>query len=179
MGFALDRLWLSFSGPPATTPSVLSRDDRSRRTLSDAAPVHDYSLADSGTILNLVLADWFTNPRHRPEALRLLNDLPSEPSGTPQPALDRVVIDVRVTPEGYVPEIPETPVVLADLGQRPPLAKGELGIWIHRFQRRPDGAIEVELDESNYGYTQNSFTYRARKGAGEWQIEFVCSSLSD
>jgi hypothetical protein len=101
------------------------------------------------------------------------------PSGAPQPALRRVVIDVRSTPKGYVPQIAGAPVVLADPGNRPPIEKGELKIWVGRFEPRPDGTVEVEFVESNYGYTSDSFVYRAKQEAGQWRIEFVSSELGD
>jgi hypothetical protein len=69
--------------------------------------------------------------------------------------------------------------VLADPGNRPPIEKGELKIWVARFEPRPDGTVEVEFVESNYGYTSDSFAYRAKREAGQWQIEFLSSDLGD
>jgi hypothetical protein len=177
LGIGLDRLWPS-PGPPPATPAPM-RAGHAQAAPATAEPVRDYSLPDSGTILNLMLTDWFTSPAHRAEALSLLNDLPSEPSGTPQPPLRSVVIDLRATPKGYRPAIAGAPAVLADCGKRPPLAKGELKIWVRRFERRPGGVVEAEFDEGNYGYTGNSFTYRGRRQAGRWRVEFVSSNLSD
>jgi len=151
---------------------------RTKPVVAEKSPVRDYSLADSGTILNLVLTDWFTNPRHREEALSLLNDIPSEPSGTPRPALRRVVIDVRAVPKKSVPAIPGIPTILADRDKRL-LFKGELGIWVSHFEPQANGTVEIEFAEENYGYTGNSARYRVHRKAGKYQVEFVSSDLGE
>jgi hypothetical protein len=149
------------------------RDRQARR----AGPVRDYSLPDSGDILNLVFTDWFTNPRHREEALSLLNDIPSEPSGTPRPRLRRVILDSRTMPEGYVPGVPGTPVTLCGTGKL--VEKGELVASVFRFEPRPDGVVHVEFSEGNYGYTGNWVVYRAKEVSGRWALEFVRSNWSE
>ena len=174
-GIGLDRLWLAVTKPPAVALSGAPVPP----ALTRAEPVRDYSRADAGTVLNLALTDWFTDPRRRPKALALLNDAPSEPPGSPRPPLRAVVIDARATPKGYAPQLPGTPVLLADCGNRPPLQKGELGIWVRRFEPRTDGTVEAEFVESNYGYTSDAFVYRAKRAAGRWRVEFIRSDLSD
>ena len=76
------------------------------------------------------------------------------------------MVDSRLTPIGYEPNMPGVPVVLADRGQSPPLKKVELGIEVLRFEVRADGAVEVELVGTNYGYAENVFSYRVRKEFG-------------
>ncbi len=141
-------------------------------------PVRDFSSPDSGAIVNLVLKDWFTNPRHRKEALSLLNDAPSDPPGAPLYPLRHVVIDVRAAPKGYRPAIPGIPTIVLNRFNRT-LEPGELGIWIRRFEPHPDGTSVVEFTEDNYGYTGDVARYRVLKTPAKYRVEFISSNLGE
>lgn len=175
LGIGLDRLWLAaHQAPPAEVGTTVSVNPPGKEE-REPRPDPDFSLPETGEILDLALLDLFTNPRHREEALALLNDIPSEPSGTPRPPLDAVVIDSRQAPPGYFPHVPGIPVVVLNRGQGPALRVGEIGIDVSQFQIRPDGSVEIELSGSSYGYTGNAFTYRAFKESGRWRVEYMHS----
>ncbi len=166
----------------AITPTIAvapraAKGPRPRAAITPREAVRDFSLPASGTILNLVLADWYTNPRRLAESLFLLNDPPSEPPGTPRPALRQVVIDGRTVPRHFVPAIPGIATMQDVDGKL--TGKRELRIYLSRFEPRADGTVAIEFVESNYGYTSNRVQYRAFPKGGQYRVEYMASDLSD
>lgn len=131
-----------------------SSPDSVRSRLAKAYKAHP----DAGTVLNLVLTDWLTDPKHKEYALSYVNY-----EGDRGGALKSVLIDSRFTPGGFRPRIPDVPVSLYDRSKHP-LEPGEIGIRFDKFDSQEDGMIKVEFVNAGWGIIGGAWvTYNVRK----------------
>ena len=146
------------------------RVDPESEEIIDAPPV--YSHPDAKPVLNLVIADWMTNPDVKNTPYGYLINPDDETGNEPVPALERLLIDERYVPKGFALEIPGVPIKLCDLSKRD-LRKGEMCIRIDRFEPLPDGRIKIEFVHTGFGFIGGAWvTYEATQTDGKWVVEY-------
>lgn len=167
-GYSLGR----WSVPPARSvklsDSAAESDLWRRAFLSE--PLFDFNDREAFQVLDAVLTDWFTRPEHREKALSLLVDPMLGPFDGSRPPLIQVIVDTRSVPVLYRPRIPDVPAIVASTRDRTPIVAGELVIWINRFAVMPDGSLNVELVETNHGYSCLNAAYTVKRAAEGWSV---------